>query len=259
MKISIGSLCCLLALAVAATAQESTYSADSLMSAFDKKVSLKGTDITVRDVVADNRNSKVTFRSSDLGRVICELEPASANHTRQPAVGSTVTVSGKVRGRGLLGNVTLDNCSLVTPEDRAVVPAEPAAQEIAIAPPEIVSETPPPTTSPVDQPEDPMKPGVAASKAKAASPAVKKKEAVLPPKLAQMDIPPKENSTPRRSVPYGFYALLVLSGVLASSILSRLAGAVRSAQFSRSPDLQNTPRIRQAALQELLRKSDKKR
>jgi len=146
----------------------------------------------------------------------------------------------------------------MTPEDRAVVPAEPAGQEIAIAPPEIVSETPSPITSPVDQLEEPVKPGVAASKAKAASPAVKKKD-VLPPKLAQMDVPSKENSTPRRSVPYGFYALLVLSGVVASSILSRLAGAVRSAQFSRPPDLQNTPRIRQAALQELLRKSDKKR
>ena len=257
MRISIGSLCCVLALAVVRTAQETTYSADSLMSALDKKASLEGTDIPVRDVVVDNKNSKVTFRSSVLGRVICELDHASANHTKPPAVGSTVTVTGKVRGARSLGKRTLDNCRLVAAEAKAVVPAEPADEEIAVTPPEIVSETPPPTPSPAKQLEEPREPAVAASKAKAISPAVKKKDAVLPPKLAQMDIPPKENSTPRRSVPYGFYALLVLSGVLASSILSRLAGAVRSTQFCRPPSDENSPQIRQAALEELLRKSDK--
>jgi hypothetical protein len=258
MKISIGSLFCLLALTVAATAQETTYSADSLMSAFDKKASLKGADITVRDVVVDNRNSKVSFRSSDLGRVICELDPASANHTKQPAVGSTVTVSGKVRGRGFLGNVTLDNCSLVTHEEKEVVPAEPTAPEVAVAPPDIVSETLPPTPSPVEQPEEHAKPPVAPSKAKAVSSAVKKKDAGLPPKLAQMNIPPEENPAPGPGVPYRFYALLVLSGAVASSILSRLARTVRSTPFSKPPALPNAE-IRQAALQELLRKSDKKR
>jgi len=103
MRISIGSLCCVLALAVVRTAQETIYFADSLMSALDKKASLEGTDITVRDVVVDNKNSKVTFRSSVLGRVICELDHASANHTKPPAVGSTITVTGKVRGARSLG------------------------------------------------------------------------------------------------------------------------------------------------------------
>jgi hypothetical protein len=247
---------------VAATAQDNTYSADSLMAAFDKGASLKGTDVTIHDVVMDNKNSRVTFRSSDLSRVICELDPATANHIKQPAVGSNVTVSGKVRGRGLLGNVTIDNCSLVTHEEKTVVPAEPAAQPITVAPPEIVSETPSPALSPVEPPvEQPVEPALAAvapSKAKAVSSAVKKKDAVAPPKLAQMDIPPKENPTSRPAVPYGFYALLVLGGAVASSILSRLAAAVRSTQFSR-PALQNTAQIRQAALEQLLRKADNKR
>jgi hypothetical protein len=265
MKISIASLLCLLALTVPATAQEATYSADSLMSAFDKGASLKGTAVTVHDVVMDNKNSRVTFRSSDLSRVICELDPATANRIKQPAVGSNVTVSGKVRGRGLLGNVTLDNCSLLTHEEKTVVPAEPAAQAITVAPPEIVSETLPPVLSPVEQPvEQPYEPAravLAPSKAKAVSPAVnavKKKDAVAPPKLAQFDIPPKENPTSRPGVPYGFYALLVLGGAIASSILSRLAAAARSTQFSR-PALQNTAQIRQAALEQLLRKADSKR
>jgi hypothetical protein len=262
MKISIASLLCVLALTVAATAQDTTYSANSLMSAFDKGASLKGTDITVRDVVMDNKNSRVTFRSSDLSRVICELDPATANRIKQPAVGSTATISGKVRGRGLLGNVTLDNCNVVIHEERAVVPAEPVAQEIAVAPPEIVSETPLPALSPVEQPveqpDDPAKAAAAPSKAKAVTPAVKKKDAAAPAKLAQMDIPPKENPTSRPGVPYGLYALLVLGGAVASSILSRLAAAVRSTQFSR-PALQNTAQIRQAALEQLLRKADSKR
>lgn len=256
---STASLFCLFALTAAAIAQETTYSANSLMSSFDKKASLKGADITVRDVVTDNRNSRVTFRSSDLSRVICELDPASANHTKEPAVGSTVTVSGKVRGRGLLGNVTLDNCNLVTYEEKSVVPAEPVAQEIAVALSETDSETEPLTASPVDQPEEPANPAAAPSKAKAASPALKKKDAVVSPKLAQMDIPPKDNPTPRPSVPYGFYALLVLAGAVGSSILARLAGAFRSSQFSRPPALQNTAQIRQHALEKLLRKADKKR
>src|SRR5216110_1758871 len=100
MKISIASLFCLLGLTVVATAQGTIYSANSLMAAFEKgpTSSPKGSDITFRDVVTDNKNSKITFRNSDSSRVICELNPVSANHGKQPAVGSTVTEAGKVRG-----------------------------------------------------------------------------------------------------------------------------------------------------------------
>src|SRR5262249_18836064 len=137
MKISIASLFCLLGLAVVATAQETIYSANSLMAAFDKGSKLKGTDITFRDIVVDNKNSRVTFRSADSSRVICELNPLSAN-ANKPAVASVVTVTGKVRGRGLLGNVTLDNCGLVMHQETVAVPVEsPAPQEVAVAPLEV--------------------------------------------------------------------------------------------------------------------------
>ena len=64
MKVSIASLMCFLGLSVVATAQESIYSANSLMAAFDKGANVKGAQISFRDVVVDNKNSKVTFRSS---------------------------------------------------------------------------------------------------------------------------------------------------------------------------------------------------
>jgi len=49
--------------------QERTYSADSLMAAFEKgsKVSPKGTEIVFRDVVVESKKSKVIFKSSDRG------------------------------------------------------------------------------------------------------------------------------------------------------------------------------------------------
>src|SRR5215831_6433288 len=196
MKISIASLFCLLGLAVVATAQETIYSANSLMAAFDKGAKLKGADVTVRDIVVDNKNSRVTFRSGDSSRVICELNPVSANSKKQPAIASMVTITGRVRGRGLLGNVTLDNCGLVTHEETAAAPAEPVPQEIAVAPPEVVTETTsPPTDPPVEQLQEPAKPDVAPVKTKAAKPAaMAKKEAASPPQLAQIENPHQAGS-----------------------------------------------------------------
>src|SRR4051812_44009435 len=103
---------CLVGLKLETQAQQTVYSADSLLATFDKasKVSLKGSEITFTDVVVDLKSSKVFFRSSLSDRVICELSPASANNSNHIALGRPLTISGKVRGRGLLGNVTLDNC-----------------------------------------------------------------------------------------------------------------------------------------------------
>jgi hypothetical protein len=262
MKVSIALLLCLLGLTVVATAQESTYSANSLMAAFDKGAKVKGAEITVRDVVVDNKNSKVTFRSSETNRVICELNPVSANHSKQPAVGSIATVTGKVRGRGLLGNVTLDDCSVAVFEEAAVaapIASEPVAQEVAPAPPEVISEAPPTTTAAINEPS--QEPGKsAASPAKPKPTAAPHKEAAAPaPRLAQMEEPPEKSSIPKPGVPYGLYALLIIGGAVASSILSRLFSAVRSVQFSRPSTVRNTPEVRQAALQALLLKESKKR
>ena len=105
-------LCWLAGLALRANAQESIYSAESLIATFEKgsSITLKGTEIVFRDVVAEARISKVIFKSSQSDRVICELVPP-ARHDKQAAVGSVLKVKGRVRGRGLLGNVTLDDCS----------------------------------------------------------------------------------------------------------------------------------------------------
>ena len=117
-------LFCATLLAPAADAQDSPYSADSLMATFEResKVSLKGTAIVFRDVVAENKNSKVFFKSSRNGRVICDMVPTSRNLSAPVAIGSPLQVTGKVRGRGLLGNVTLDDCNVSPAAEFAVAP-----------------------------------------------------------------------------------------------------------------------------------------
>src|SRR5881628_2454057 len=129
-------LFCTISLTLPAAAQESTYSADSLMSAFEKgsKGSPKGSEIVFRDVVVENRNSKVIFKSSHRDKVICELA-SNKNHNKPPSVGSELTVTGKVRGRGLLGNVTLDYCSVALVAD-STVSTYPGPQEVASGPPD---------------------------------------------------------------------------------------------------------------------------
>src|SRR5262249_40924445 len=104
----------LMSLILRATGQEATYSADSLMAAFDNSstVSPKGAEITFRDLVLESDDEKVTFKSSRNKRVICRLVGSTGTHHKPLSVGSAITVTGKVRGRGLLGNVTLDNCSV---------------------------------------------------------------------------------------------------------------------------------------------------
>jgi hypothetical protein len=262
MKESI-ALLCVLGLTVVATAQESTYSANSLMAAFDKGTKVKGAAIAFRDVVVDNKNSKVTFRSSEANRVICELNPVSANHSKPPAVGSIVTVTGKVRGRGLLGNVTLDDCSVGGPEEAAVpapVVAEPEPQEAAPTPTEVAPEaTPATTTSTNETPQEPAKSNASPAKTKTSAPRKEAAAAAPVPQLAQIEEPPQRGSIPKPGVPYGLYALLVVGGAVGSLILSWLFGAVRSVQFPRRPSTYNTPEVRQAALQALLLKESKKR
>jgi hypothetical protein len=115
----------IMTLALRATGQESVYSADSLMDSFEEgsKVSPKGTQITFRDVVVESEDDKVTFKSSHNKRAICKLVPSSEHHKKLPSVGSDVTVIGKVRGRGLPGNVTLDNCT-VAPLNAVVADTE---------------------------------------------------------------------------------------------------------------------------------------
>src|SRR5262245_7824438 len=103
------TLAVLVSFSLTALAQDSPYSADSLIATFgnDFQSPLKGTEIRLSDVVVEVRKSSVTFRTSRRDKVICELVSPIANLNQAPPVGSPLIVAGKVRGRGLLGNVTL--------------------------------------------------------------------------------------------------------------------------------------------------------
>jgi hypothetical protein len=80
-----------------------------------------------------NQAIEGTFRSSTNAKVICELVSSTDVRNGGFSLGSRLTVVGKVRGRGILGNVTLDECSLAPSlfagnEPRPVA-AEPAHEE----------------------------------------------------------------------------------------------------------------------------------
>src|SRR5262249_37703317 len=95
---------------------------------------LKGTEITFTGAIAEIKASKVIFKSSANDSVICELAaPLQKNQER--SVGSSLTVVGRVRGRGILGNVTLDQCRFAAP---VAVLMEP----VTVEPPLELPETP---------------------------------------------------------------------------------------------------------------------
>jgi type IV secretory pathway VirB10-like protein len=246
-----------------ATAQESMYSADSLMSAFEKGsgVSLKGALITFRDVVVESEDGKLTFKSTQKNRVICRLITPTGNRNKPPSAGSEATVIGKVRGRGLLGNVTLDNCSMAPLPDSpdsaklqqdiaSVAPVDPPSEENVDAAslparPEEVSNDFAPIPS-----AQPPKQGTQRAQRKAAPSR----------ELDRQDQATGRESDTSRDVPYRLYALLVLGGAVGYSILSKLlSSTVRAMRSSKNPTSGNTDDVRKAALEALLMKSSKKK
>ena len=100
------------------------------MAAFQKgpQTSPKGSEIRVAGVAAEISRLRVIFKSSGNDKIICE-RTASTDITAEPRSGSPVTVVGRVRGRGMLGNVTLDQCRLVLPELASTPATEPPQQE----------------------------------------------------------------------------------------------------------------------------------
>jgi hypothetical protein len=250
----------MMGLAVSAKAQESTYSADSLMATFEKgsQISVKGTEIFLRDVVAETRNSRVIFKNSQSDRVICELAP-SVQHDTPLAVGSELRVKGRVRGRGILGNVTLDDCDLAPLDESSAIP-QTIPQELASAEPDLTLET---EEAPLAPPEPDRPRSIAKQLAAPPSPP---REVFVPgpveqaPRATTADRPEssiKSSSDAQHQVPYGFYALLVLGGAVSSLILSKLL--TPAMRVSRPPLVENTPEMRQAALQTLLLKAEKKK
>jgi hypothetical protein len=258
-KILAGVLCWMMGLALSAKAQESTYSADALTATFEKgsQISVKGTEIFLRDVVAETRNSRVIFKNSQSDRVICDLPP-SVPHDTPFAVGNELRVKGRVRGRGLLGNVTLDDCDIAPLEESMAIP-ETVPQEFVSTEPDVILETEEaPPTPELDRPRS-------IAKQVAAPPSVPREVSVPGPVehapratiADRPESPIKPSSDVPRQVPYGFYALLILSGAVSSLILSKLlAPAMR---VPKPPVGENTPEMRQAALQTLLLKAEKRK
>ena len=260
-------LFCTMSLTLPAAAQERTYSADSLMAAFEKgsKVSPKGTEIVFRDVVVESKNSKVIFKSSRSHRVICELVPSNENHNKPPSVGRELTVTGRVRGRGLLGNVTLDYCSVALVAG-STASADPVPQEAASGPPDTVpAEDVTPASLPEHLPEhiqEPAKKPATTRNIQPAkpSPGKVKQEAVVTSEAGRQDQTTTTNSESRRDAPYRFYVLLVLSGALVYGILAKLLGsALRRLRHSKASSGDNITEVRQAALELLLLKASKKK
>ena len=163
----VACLVCILGWGVGAAAQDGTYSADSLLAAFQKgsAVSVKGTEIKFTGVIAEIKKSRVVFMSSGDDKVICELvTPIGSRDV--PVVGGSLTVVGKVRGRGVLGNVTLDPCVRTLTEVQPAPPPPPVVVPERVPEtielPEVVVE---PTPAPVVEllaPEEPKKAEVVA-------------------------------------------------------------------------------------------------
>jgi hypothetical protein len=246
-----------------ATAQETVYSADSLMAAFEKgsKVSLKGTQITFRDVVKESEETKVTFKSSHNDRVICRLVASKEDHSKAASVGGEITVTGKIRGRGLLGNVTLDNC-IVAP----VVDSEASPN-----PPQDVASTPADASSEESSTEDASLPAhleevrndfAPIQSARPPKPKIRKeKQETAPAKpLEQQNQTTSSAPDSTHDVSYRFYVLLVLGGAVGYWILSKLltsiAAAMRSSRYAGNT---SGDEVRKAALELLLLKSSKKK
>jgi hypothetical protein len=258
-RIPAAALCWLVALTLSARAQEPTYSANSLMTTFDNgRINLKGTEIAFRDVVAESRTSKVIFKSSQSDRVICELVPP-AQYDTVPAVGSMLTVKGRVRGRGLLGNVTLDDCS-IAPTGESTITPEPSPQRPLRTEPEATA-GPTETLQPASLPDrarlvaKPLSQPASAPRPAVAPAAVKPTPSVPATHDLEGSIKPSSDSQPQ--LPYGLYFLIFLSGAAASLIVSKLLSP--AAQVPRPPVHEKPPQIRQAALETLLLKAEKKK
>jgi hypothetical protein len=259
-KLTAAVVCLLVGLALTAKAQEPTYSADSLTATFEKgsHLSLKRTEIFVRDVVAETKLSKVIFKNSQGGRVICELGSSAAQLDKQPVVGTELRVQGKVRGRGFLGNMTLDDCKIAPIEESTATPYTAPPEAVSAEPDEIpkTEETPLPASVP-DRPQSVAKQSATPPGARRATFADQAEYGPnVPPAIDHPENPIRSAPSESRA-PWGFYSLLVLSGAVASSILSKLLAPI--IRGSRPSVRENTPEERKAALQALLLKNERKK
>jgi hypothetical protein len=259
-----------------ATMAQERYSANSLIAAFDKysKASPKGTSITLADVVVESKKTKIVFKSSTNDKVICELASPLAEDNGILS-GTILTVIGKVRGRGMLGNVTLDDCSLkkneVVAEAAPVAAPEPLPVPVEVAPAPLATPVVPPVVAKATPaPVTVAAPSVSPRKPVSATPPVEMAKAVevpdhdegLMPKNLQLPLdmpeeptqPVEEVSTSRRSSLVLFCSVGgFLLGVLIMSVVKRRAASGEPD----NPVMPGTPETRRVALQALLARQKK--
>jgi hypothetical protein len=265
----------------AAILAQERYSANSLMAAFDSfsNTSPKGTSIALTDVVVESKKTRIVFKSSKNGKVICELaSPLSDNI----ASGTSLTVVGKVRGRGMLGNVTLDDCSLKTSEAVAETPpvvlpetlpvrvevaAAPLAQPVVppIAPPVVAKAAPAvvPVGIPAVVPRKhvPEKETRPVEMARAVDEVPDHDEGLMPKNL-QLPLHPvepqfeltDETLSSHRTTSNVFYAL---GGFLVGMLVLVFVKRIATSQEDDEPEKPNTPEVRRVALEELLSRRKK--
>jgi len=260
----------LISLSVVALAQDTSYSTDSLMAAFSKgsQSSLKGSEITVTGVVAEIKKSRVVFKSLGNDKVICEL--ASSMAIEGHPVGSSLTVVGKVRGRGVLGNVTLDQCNLAS--SNVVASNEPAT----IAPPPEPSEAPiteVEETAPVvvadAVPEKPNLPAGPAQPPKAPAVAAPPNKTVTANELVQSDQAITTSEQPHEVVQEDLNSRRTVSAGVVRATIAVLLGIGALLAFAkfwptiaaglRPPSFPTTDAARRAALEALLSKDKKQK
>jgi hypothetical protein len=161
----VACLVCVFGCAAIAAAQDKTYSAETLLATFQKgsSVSVKGAEIKFAGVIAEIKKTRVVFKSSGDDKIICELVSPIGTSKDVPIVGGSLTVVGRVRGRGMLGNVTLDPCvrMLAEPEPAPapVVIPEPVPEKLE--PPPVIAQPPPEPVVVLPPPEPAKKPPVA--------------------------------------------------------------------------------------------------
>jgi hypothetical protein len=258
----------LISFSLVATAQDTSFSTESLMAAFSKgsPSSLKGSEVTVTGVVAEIKKSRVVFKSVGNDKVICELVSSIAIEGHP--IGSSLTVVGRVRGRGMLGNVTLDQCNLASSN---LASTEPATIESLPEPPEepvtkveepapaIVADAPsasPALPAPPAQPPKTL-PVVAPNKVVADNELVESNSAVTtseqPHKVVQ------ENSNSFNFFSAGVFraTIAVLLGIGALLALVKFGPAIRAGL--RPPSFPTTDKARRAALEALLAKDKKQK
>jgi hypothetical protein len=245
------------------------------MAAFNKgqQARLKGAQITLADAVSvvELKKSRIIFESSTRDKVICDLASSAQNARMEFVIGSPVTVVGTVRGRGLLGNVTLDQCSLQVISETILLPPDPDIQEpepamsefdenilyqdAAVAPPpppqedlqtpvEITAPVAPKAARPVlrEKAAEPPSPPPAVSAAP--------QEISSPPNISSEALEPLPLDSVEQNRPYPLYAFLaVLSGLGFITLLKfRSAVMPRLRPSSEAP----TEEVRRAALEALL-------